>query len=279
MKSLARRSIGLLACLVAPPLMAQQTGPGAGDLTVRPCSIDSALARRMGVLTLSAVPSAPVSDMSVTAAAERALVMEMQEAFVPPDTLNLWPFPGTAIVPNGSTISSLGGSLGITIRDGQVTGRVWTVEPRALFRHAIVQAMDRAVASDAFRAAAAALPGGRADFTIRIQTSGTEDPVGVVLYRARVPYLEITEPARRLGGPNPEWPKGAGRTNAYVDLEFVVNEIGGLVPGGFWVIGYSDPRFIASATRAIEGGTYSPATIMGCPVRQLVNQRISFKSE
>jgi hypothetical protein len=44
------------------------------------------------------------------------------------------------------------------------------------------------------------------------------------------------------------------------------------------VIDYVDSRFIAPATRAIEAGKYAPATIMGCSVGQLVNQRVSFES-
>ena len=54
------------------------------------CVIDSALARRQGILTLWLGPSTKLTDTSAKAVIERALVREMQEAFVAPAAVDLW---------------------------------------------------------------------------------------------------------------------------------------------------------------------------------------------
>lgn len=151
----------LLLLLAAPALTAQQAGRDSTAPMVRACVIDSALARRMGVLTLWAEPSAKLTDTTARAAVERALVMEIQEGFVPPATLNLWPWPATG-TEMGAGMASLGGRLDVTVRNGRLTNREWFVEPRPLFRRPLEQAVDRAAASDAFLAAAGALPDGGA---------------------------------------------------------------------------------------------------------------------
>ena len=100
----------------------------------------------------------------------------------------------------------------------------------------------------------------------------------MALYRTRLAYLEITEMAKRVAGPPPQFPAGAMGANGHVDFEYVIGELGAVVPGSLWVLTYVDPRFIAPAIKAVEAGTYAPATIMGCPVSQMVMQRVSFES-
>ena len=277
LKTMTLLVAALLLFFPTSSLTAQLAAGQPGAMPVRACVIDSALARRRGILTLWAQPSARLSDTTARAAVERALVMEMQEGFVLPVTLDLWPWPGTGSE-KGAGMASLGGRLDVTVRDGRLASREWFVEPRPLFRRPLEQAIDRAAASDAFVAAAAGLPDGHADFRIRFVASATDSAYGVALFRTRLPYLEISGPAQRVSGPPPVWPKGTMGSNGYVDFEFVIGQLGVVVPGSIWVIDYIDSRFIASATKAVEAGTYSPATIMGCPVGQMVMQRVSFES-
>ena len=92
---MTRQIIAILIAAVAAPTpghsqaAASQQDNGAGK-----CVIDSAAARRSGVLTLWFVPSRELTDMSTNAVMERALITEMQETFRAPATVICGPGRG-----------------------------------------------------------------------------------------------------------------------------------------------------------------------------------------
>ena len=72
-------------------------------------------------------------------------------------------------------------------------------------------------------------------------------------------------------------PEGRAGARAEVDLRFVVDERGQVVPCTVMLIAASDPEFIPSSVRMVRGSTYSPAKSGGEPVRALVRQRVTFR--
>lgn len=242
------------------------------------CVIDSAAARLSAVLTLWVEPSTELTDTSVNAVMERTLITEMEEAFQAPSPLDLWPWPGTNF-PEGFEIRSMGGQLRVTIRDGRMMAHDWVIAPRnAPFKVPIELALERAAASDAFHAAVMNLPQRSAQLTLRFKATSRNTTHGVALYQVRLSFLRIANAARRIDGPAPKYPRSLYRQNGSVDLEFVIGDLGRIVPGSAWVTNYTDPGFVASARTAVEGSTFAPATVRGCPAGQMVQQRVSFEA-
>ena len=60
-------------------------------------------------------------------------------------------------------------------------------------------------------------------------------------------------------------------------LQYVVDTTGHAEPNSFKVLKTTHPAFVEPAKEAIAKGVFKPAKFKGQPVRQLVQQRISFK--
>jgi protein TonB len=90
---------------------------------------------------------------------------------------------------------------------------------------------------------------------------------------------QIDDPVQPISIPNPRYPpvlQSAGISGS-VDLQYVVDTTGHAEPNSFKVIKTSHPAFSEPAQEAIRKGVFKPAKLKGRPVRQLVQQRISFK--
>lgn len=90
---------------------------------------------------------------------------------------------------------------------------------------------------------------------------------------------ELDDPVEPINIPEPRYPPAlqsmsiAGR----VELQYVVDTTGHAEPNSFKVLNSTHPSFIAPAKEAILKGVFKPAKFRGRPVRQLVQQAISFK--
>jgi protein TonB len=90
---------------------------------------------------------------------------------------------------------------------------------------------------------------------------------------------QIDDPVQPISIPNPRYPpvlQSAGISGS-VDLQYVVDTTGHAEPNSFKVIKTTHPAFSEPAQEAIRKGVFKPAKLKGRPVRQLVQQRISFK--
>ena len=272
-----RTAVVLLLSLLPSVMPAQEPVQLEPVRGVGKCSMDSAASRRSGILTVWLAPSTTMADTSARAIIERSLVAEMQEAFRAPASVDLWPWPGTS-GEHGFGISSFGGDLKVTVRDGIVTSREWILQPRGPFAGPVDDAALRAGSSAAFRQAAAATSTRNAVLMLKVKVSTTDSTFGVPLFRKRIGYLELSDPAQRLTGPAPQYPRSLARTNGHADFEFVINQFGKVDPRSIWVIEYTDAAFAASGRKAIEAATYRPAAVMKCAAGQMVMQRVSFES-
>jgi len=90
---------------------------------------------------------------------------------------------------------------------------------------------------------------------------------------------QLDDPVQPISIPTPRYPpvlQSAGIAGA-VDLQYVVDTTGHAEPNSFKVLKTTHPAFVDPAKEAITKGVFKPAKFKGQPVRQLVQQRISFK--
>jgi periplasmic protein TonB len=103
---------------------------------------------------------------------------------------------------------------------------------------------------------------------------GTGPVTGEVFLEA-----QLDDPVQPISIPTPRYPpvlQSAGIAGA-VDLQYVVDTTGHAEPNSFKVLKTTHPAFAEPAKEAIAKGVFKPAKFKGQAVRQLVQQRISFK--
>ena len=89
---------------------------------------------------------------------------------------------------------------------------------------------------------------------------------------------EVDDPVQPLNCPKPKYPpvlQQAGIAGS-VDVQYVVGIDGRAEHESFRVLRSTNKAFEEPAREAIMGATFKPAKIKGQPVRQLVQQRVSF---
>ena len=104
---------------------------------------------------------------------------------------------------------------------------------------------------------------------------GTGPVTGEVFLEA-----QLDDPVQPISIPTPRYPpvlQSAGIAGS-VDLQYVVDTTGHAEPNSFKVLKTTHPAFVDPAEEAIRKGVFKPAKFKGTPVRQLVQQRISFKN-
>ena len=91
---------------------------------------------------------------------------------------------------------------------------------------------------------------------------------------------QLDDPAQRISGPPPRYPPvmaSAGIAGS-VDLQFIIDTTGHVEPGSLKVIAKTHDAFVEPAKEAIQKSIFKPARYKGEPVRQQVQQRVSFTS-
>ncbi len=89
---------------------------------------------------------------------------------------------------------------------------------------------------------------------------------------------EVDDPVAPINFQKPRYPpvlQQAGIAGS-VDVQYVVGIDGRAEPESFRVLRSTNKAFEAPAREAILGSTFKPARIKGSPVRQLVQQKVSF---
>ncbi|MBM4186401.1 MAG: TonB family protein [Gemmatimonadetes bacterium] len=108
--------------------------------------------------------------------------------------------------------------------------------------------------------------------------SGVVGGTGPVSTQETFVEAEVDDPVQALNLPRPKYPpvlQQAGIAGS-VDVQYVVGIEGKAEPASFRVLRSTNKAFEEPAREAILAGTFKPAKIRGQPVRQLVQQRISF---
>jgi len=92
---------------------------------------------------------------------------------------------------------------------------------------------------------------------------------------------QLDDPAQRISGPPPRYPpvmQSAGIAGS-VDLQFIVDTTGHVESNSLKVLAKTHDAFVEPAKEAVLKGVYKPARYKGEPVRQQVQQRISFQAQ
>jgi periplasmic protein TonB len=103
---------------------------------------------------------------------------------------------------------------------------------------------------------------------------GTGPVTGEVFLEA-----QLDDPVQPISIPTPRYPpvlQSAGIAGR-VELQYIVDTTGHAEPASFKVLKTTHPAFVEPAKEAITKGVFKPAKFKGQPVRQLVQQAISFK--
>jgi protein TonB len=90
---------------------------------------------------------------------------------------------------------------------------------------------------------------------------------------------ELDDPVQAINIPNPRYPpvlQSAGIAGS-VDVQYIVDTTGHAEPSSFKVLKSTHQAFEEPAREAIMKGVFKPAKFRGKLVRQLVQQRVSFK--
>ena len=91
---------------------------------------------------------------------------------------------------------------------------------------------------------------------------------------------QLDDPAVPVSQPQPRFPpvlQSAG-IGGHVVVQYIVDTTGHAEPSSFKVLEKTHEAFVAPAKEAIMKSVYKPAKFKGEPVRQLVNQKISFNA-
>jgi protein TonB len=111
-------------------------------------------------------------------------------------------------------------------------------------------------------------------------STGVVGGTGPVDVKAEVfTEAELDDPVQQINIPTPRYPpvlQSAGIAGS-VDVQYIVDTTGHAEPSSFKVLKSTHQAFEEPAREAIMKGVFKPAKFRGKLVRQLVQQRISFK--
>jgi TonB family protein len=143
----------------------------------------------------------------------------------------------------------------------------------------LLQAVARAGADHAFAPLPSSISGQRLEFAVRASTVKDTTMAALPVMRVALPYLRVDEPVQVITIPTPEWPREARNLNVedVLDLQYVVDEFGHTLPGSLRVVRGGYREFGEAAAEALARAEFTPAKVRGCPVAQLVQQRIQFR--
>jgi hypothetical protein len=112
---------------------------------------------------------------------------------------------------------------------------------------------------------------------VRFSTDSAGDAFRVAV--ANFPRMPVVDAMPRRDNPAPEFPASAKRdsiASGEVVLRFVVDQTGAVVPATIEVARASNFDFLRSALASLPTQRFTPATIRGCPVAQVVDYSFSF---
>ena len=103
---------------------------------------------------------------------------------------------------------------------------------------------------------------------------------GTAIGRVRLPVIKDGNPVEIIFQPPPHYPSIPPEfvTSGAVALQYVVGEDGLVPEETIRVLSAEHHVFIRPAVHAILRSRFRPATAGGCPVRQMVHQRVVFRA-
>ena len=260
--------------VLSPPRAQGQRPPAASHCDFDTASHSRTVVKRLAVLAYRNRDSVP--DRALTAAFGAVI----RPNFVPPPTIGMLAYPGTAPAPGIKSIpmpQSLLGVLHLRVtRDGVPQDLSWdliTYDPPT--EAEVVRQLTDASATTDLQAIGAAVDSGE----VRLQLVWLPDSSDVLpLLRLRVAEILIEEPVKYLDGPLPEYPVAlrAQGIEGRVVMRYVVDESGKPATGTMRVIAASRQEFINAAITAVSKSRFRPARTAGCSIPTLLEHVVRF---
>jgi TonB family protein len=275
------RSVCALAAVVAGPRLVAQT-PGA--------------TRCDSIVAASKVDSVPTTifvrtqrlDGELQRGQSRFISQVLASAFMAPRPFQLSVFSGGSqmrvlrrVAPDSGgelRAPTITGVYRYTTTREKLVGRVETLRTSLVpgFDSAATLAIVSATALEDVRSMA----DGDADsmrVQVRFSTDSMADSFRVAV--ADFPRMPVVDAMPRRDNPGPAFPPSARAdsvTSGEVVLRFVVDRSGDVTPGTIEVARASGIDFLRSALAILSAQRFSPATIRGCSVAQVVDYSFSF---
>lgn len=179
-------------------------------------------------------------------------------------------------------VGPLEGEVQFRLRQGRVSDISWWLVPDSPEG---MRAVEQAIrASDSLRlfpevAKLKGLPNGTVRLALRL---ARWPPAigGIPIARLRLPVIKEGEPVQIISQPRPHYPSVPAEfaTGGIVELQYVVGENGLVSEETIRVLNAEHHILIRPAVQAILRSRFRPATAGGCPVRQVVHQRVVFRT-
>ncbi|MEO8449931.1 MAG: energy transducer TonB [Gemmatimonadota bacterium] len=114
--------------------------------------------------------------------------------------------------------------------------------------------------------------------SIRVAMNGSATPPdsAIPLFRLRVAYFQIDQPATPKTQPAPETP--VANKQDEVSLRYVIGSDGRAIQSTIRLVDGRYREFAEEAARVVLGSEFTPATSKGCAVPQWVHQQIRWRS-
>lgn len=269
--------------IMLPALLAAQAVPAAR------CAPDSFAVSEVRPVFLALAPAGP--DLRAVAADSASLpvLQAIAQRFAPPAEVSLpfwaWTHPKTSR-PDAATLSpTIGMGLDdfIVLRfrpDGRLADRrieVSTASPA--LNLSILEAILMADDERAFPRPGPATNRDGARVRLRLVDTSRVHTTAVPLMTIAVPRIRTDEEVRQTRPPRLRYPNN-GRFAAIeedVELQFVVDTTGRVLPGSVRVIRGKYLDFIELVIEGLAEARYAPARMGNCPVPMLVHQRFAFR--
>lgn len=271
----------LLVCV--PPALRGQ------DAVVAPANCDSVvMAARVDSISTAFYVTASRTDLGFLSTEQaHAIAMAVATMFTPPRPLRLAVFSGA---PQMRTLRRMAAEASTVLRAPTVTGvyRIWS-KPKAdslkplVVRSSLTQGFDAAAGEAIVQASTSretfAPPAGDDSMLVEVRFSNDSSANAVRLVEANFPRMPIVDAAPRLDNPTPVFPeseKQAGVAHGDAVLRFVVDRTGAAALEAVEIVRASSIAFAREALAVLPQQRFTPATIKGCAVAQVLTLAFTF---
>jgi hypothetical protein len=214
-----------------------------------------------------------------------AQLQEIAQRFSPPAVVSVPALQRAGLYVTGerhlTTLPELTGEVRFSLmRDASIENvRLLVSTDSPELDEALLQAVERAGADHAFAPLPSRMSGERLEFAVRASTVKDSTIGTLPVMRVALPYLRVDEPVQVISIPMPEWPSAARNLDVgdVLDFQYVVDESGHTLPGSLRVLRGGYREFGEAAAEALARAQFVAAKVRGCPVAQLVQQRIRFR--
>jgi outer membrane biosynthesis protein TonB len=269
----------LTTLLSASPALGQTTGTGPSP---EACGPQARFYRDSLGLMLVLRPQLRVQPAALDRTSRQA--QALAEAFVAPRRLSFReaPLATRMMAESWSDAAAMGTGLGATL--DVVTDSVGHLVTAEIGDSAGAPELNEALLAAAYRAdslgmLAATVPGDTTPAHIMLTAVLELGRPPTAVMRLRVPEILATGDVSIKHAPAAQYPEVARKIGlpGVVSMQWVVDERGKPIPKSIIILHADFKEFLAAAVHVVLGATYNPSHWGTCPIKELVQQTVSFR--